>query len=207
MSFLRESRGSAVQFRRNSHYGKSPIAYPSNYERKISWALKKNVKTDRFYFCVPEKARFFIIKGRFIMKKISILILALLSLFYIFSFGCIGEKKFVIKESDTYIVILVPENQTGIADDTTLIQYMYKLKDMGQLEFAVKDGMITSINGIDNAGDWSKCWMLYTSDCENSNSAWGSLEYKGNTYGSAIFGAESLKIKKGFLYIWYYQSF
>jgi hypothetical protein len=49
--------------------------------------------------------------------------------------------------------------------------------------------------------------MLYTSDAENSNSAWGTVEYDGKEYGSAVSGAETLKIKADQLYIWVYQSF
>ena len=69
------------------------------------------------------------------------------------------------------------------------------------------DGMITSINGIENPADFSSCWMLYTSDVENSNTAWGTVEYQGVKYGSAISGAETLKIKPDQLYIWVFQSF
>ncbi len=35
VAFFAESRGSAVKFRRNSHYGKSPIAYPPKKQRKF----------------------------------------------------------------------------------------------------------------------------------------------------------------------------
>ena len=72
---------------------------------------------------------------------------------------------------------------------------------------AVKDGMIVSVNGIDNPADFSSCWMLYTSDPENSNSAWGTVEYNKVEYGSAVSGAEALKIKPDHIYIWVYQSF
>ena len=34
---ITKSRGSAVEFRHNSHYGKSPIAYPP--KRYFSWAV------------------------------------------------------------------------------------------------------------------------------------------------------------------------
>jgi hypothetical protein len=49
--------------------------------------------------------------------------------------------------------------------------------------------------------------MLYTSDSDNSNVAWGEIEYDSNVYGSAILGAEMLTVKDGCLYIWVYQSF
>jgi hypothetical protein len=49
--------------------------------------------------------------------------------------------------------------------------------------------------------------MLYTSDADNANSAWGIVEYEGTEYGSAISGAETLKLKPDQLYIWVFQSF
>ncbi len=67
--------------------------------------------------------------------------------------------------------------------------------------------MITRINDIANSASENKYWMLYTSDTANANDAWGTVEYKEKTYGSATLGAESLVIKEDCLYIWYYQSF
>ena len=67
--------------------------------------------------------------------------------------------------------------------------------------------MIKSINGIENPADYSSCWMLYTSDAENANASWGTVEYEGAEYGSAISGAEVLKIKPDQLYIWVFKSF
>ena len=117
------------------------------------------------------------------------------------------SEKLVIKDSDTYIVIKTTAQSMDGATDMTLMDYMTKLKDKGDLEFAISDGMITSINGIDNPADYSSCWMLYTSDPELSNSAWGTVEYEGVEYGSAVSGAEALTVKAGQLYIWVYQSF
>jgi hypothetical protein len=92
-----------------------------------------------------------------------------------------------------------------ITEETTLLAYMQALKAKQQdMEFTVEDGMITTINGIANAADWSYCWMLYTSDAENANTAW-AVDYNGNIYGSAIFGAETLIVKDGCVYIWFYQ--
>ena len=95
----------------------------------------------------------------------------------------------------------------GDKTDMVLIDYMQQLKDKGELEFAIENGMIKSINGIDNPADYSSCWMLYTSDGENSNAAWGTVEYEGKEYGSAVSGAETLTIKADQLYIWVFQSF
>ena len=117
------------------------------------------------------------------------------------------SEKLVIKDSDTYIVIKTTEQAMDGATDMTLMDYMQNLKEKGELEFAISNGMITSINGIDNPADYSSCWMLYTSDADNANAAWGTVEYDGQEYGSAISGAEALKIKPDQLYIWVYKSF
>ena len=141
------------------------------------------------------------------MKKIFSAILALIISIVMFSLlGC-GENNLVIKETDTYIVITASNEQMQIYSDTTLVDYMNSLKEDGELSFEIKNGMVNSVNGIENPLDYSSCWMLYTSDTENSNSVWGTIEYKGNTYGSAVLGAESLIIKDGYLYIWVYQTF
>ena len=120
--------------------------------------------------------------------------------------GCKSEP-LVIKDSDTYIVIKTTQEAMGERSDMLLIEYMEMLKEKGELEFQVVDGMITSINGIDNPADYSSCWMLYTSDAELSNASWGTVEYDGKEYGSAVSGAEKLIIKPDQLYIWVYKSF
>ena len=141
------------------------------------------------------------------MKKIFSTILALIiSIVTVNLLGC-GGNNLVIKETDTYIVITASNEQMQINSDTTLVDYMTSLKEDGELSFEIKNGMVNSVNGIENPLDYSSCWMLYTSDTENSNSVWGTIEYKGNTYGSAVLGAESLIIKDGYLYIWVYQTF
>lgn len=109
--------------------------------------------------------------------------------------------------TDDYIAITTTEELMAGATDMTLMDYMSKLKEKGKLEFAISDGMITSINGIENPADYSSCWMLYTSDADNANASWGTVEYEGKEYGSAISGAETLKIKQDQLYIWVYKSF
>lgn len=138
------------------------------------------------------------------MKKALSLLLVMLITCAVLLSACQKAEPLVIKDSDTYIVIKTTGQETA---DMTLMDYMEELKNKGELEFAVSDGMITSINGIDNPADYSSCWMLYTSDEENANKAWGTVEYDGNEYGSAISGAETLKIKADQLYIWVYKSF
>ncbi len=116
--------------------------------------------------------------------------------------GCQREP-LVIKDSETCIVIKPAKDGDGML----LIDYMEKLVADGEMTCTIQSGMITSINGIENPADFSSCWMLYTSDAENSNTAWGTVAYDGKEYGSAVSGAETLKIKADQLYIWVFQSF
>ena len=135
-------------------------------------------------------------------KALSVLtaIILLINLFVLVS--CKTEPV-VIKDSDTCIVI----KGTSDFENKSLLTYMESLKVEGKLEFTITDGMITSINGIDNPADFSSCWMLYTSDADNANSAWGTVMYDGVEYGSAIVGATDLIIKPDCLYIWAYIAF
>jgi hypothetical protein len=170
-----------VKFRHNSHYGKSPNAYTLFYKS------------------------LFLGKGENIMKKlVSTILLTLLTIALAFSTAC-DSKPLVVKDSEHLIVISVTED--SIKDSKTLIDYMHVLKSDNELEFEIANGMITSINNIDNPKDYSYCWMLYTSDTTLSNSDWGTIDYKGVIYGSAVVGAELLEIKPNNIYIWYYQKF
>ena len=117
------------------------------------------------------------------------------------------QEPLVIKDSDTFIVIKADADVVVDNSEMMLIEYMEKLKADSVLYFEIAAGMITSINGIENPADFSSCWMLYTSDAENANSAWGTVEYEGVEYASAIYGAEQLQIKPGCIYIWVFKSF
>jgi hypothetical protein len=139
-------------------------------------------------------------------KILACLLAALLLMNILLLAGCQSEP-LVIKESDTCIVLKVTEEAIGGNTDMVLIDYMDTLVKEGKLTCTIENGMVTSINGIDNPADFSSCWMLYTSDADNSNAAWGTVEFEGKQYGSAISGAETLKVKPGQLYIWVYKSF
>ena len=140
-------------------------------------------------------------------RKILSFLLAMVILAGTMLLTACQSEPLVIKDSDTCIVIKTTQEAMGDKTEMLLIEYMQMLKEKGNLEFKVENGMITSINGIDNPADFSSCWMLYTSDETNANAAWGTVEYDGKQYGSAVSGAETLKIKPDQLYIWVFQSF
>ncbi|MBQ9713792.1 MAG: DUF4430 domain-containing protein [Clostridia bacterium] len=140
------------------------------------------------------------------MKKFwTLLCVMLISVCFCFA-GCKKEGEAnatVLSATDTRIVIRIDKT----IGDAVLMDAMEELEEKDKLSFTVSEGMITSLNGVENAADYSACWMLYTSDGEMANSAWGTLEYEGQTLGSAMVGAEDLIVSEGELYIWLYQTF
>ena len=94
------------------------------------------------------------------------------------------------------------------SDGEKLLDIMQQLKGQKALDFQTDgSGMLKSINGKENAADWSYCWMLYTSDTEFSNREWGTYTYQDKELGSAIFGAEQLPATVGKVYVWVYKKF
>ena len=113
------------------------------------------------------------------------------------------KKTEVEKTTADMVVIRVRKTEGG----ETLMSVMEELQADGAMNFTVQSGMVTSINGKANPADFSSCWMLYTSDTEMSNTAWGEIDYNGGKLGSAVLGADALPVAEGEIYVWYYQSF
>lgn len=95
----------------------------------------------------------------------------------------------------------------SVAEGTTLLDVMEQMQADGELTFVIADGMIASINGVENTAIYNPCWMLYTSDENNSDTEWGSYEYEGEILGSASYGAGQLVVAEGEIYVWSYESF
>ncbi len=152
--------------------------------------------------CPYYLGRGFFIRQNTMKKFLTFALTLVVALTATLFIACLKDP-LVIKESDTYVVIKVETTKP----DLTLADYMASLEEYKGM-FQISNGMVISINGIENAKDWSACWMLYTDDYreEFSNSAWGTVEYKKKTYNSSAFGAESLIVKDGCTYIWVYQS-
>lgn len=91
--------------------------------------------------------------------------------------------------------------------EETLSEVMEYLQANGSLSYTESGGMITAINGKQNAADWSYCWMVYTSDAEMANTAWGTVEYGGESLGSAVLGMDALPVTEGAVYVWNYTGF
>ena len=109
----------------------------------------------------------------------------------------------VVYSDETTVVILVTEADGG----ARLVNAMKKLKEQGDMDYTISAGFVNSINGVENASDYSSFWALYTSDGEYAYPEWGTYEYGGETFGSASLGAESLRVKEGEYYIWHLSAY
>ena len=103
------------------------------------------------------------------------------------------------KEVDPVIICV-----EHVTEGQTLLSYMKEMQTREELSFDIQNGLINSINGTSNAG--SSYWMLYTTDTDNANTAWGTYTYQDEILGSAIYGAEMLVVKNGEIYIWSYET-
>lgn len=161
--------------------------------------MKKTALCDGFvlpYFpnAYETAVGFFNVRRRIFMKRATVFLISLF-LSFCFSFAsCNKEAKPVIITADS-----------SVAEGTTLLVYMEELQESGKLTFTVQNGMVTSLNGTKNGTN--SYWMLYTSDENNANTAWGSFDYEGETLGSATLGVADILIVAGETYAWVYQSF
>ncbi len=106
-------------------------------------------------------------------------------------------------KNDYVNVIIVDIN--NVEEGGTLKDYMDYLKEECDFKYEIKNGMVTSIDGLKARG--TKYWMLYTNDMENANEAWGTYDYEGEICYSATVGAEDLVVKDGFIYVWLLQAY
>ncbi len=117
-----------------------------------------------------------------------------------------GEAKTVarIVESTQERVVILVEETDG---ETTLFETMEELSNDGVFTYELSGTMVNKINGKENAADFSACWILYTSDSEMGNSAWGTYNFQEVTCLSAIVGGGELTVSTGAYYIWVYTAF
>ena len=162
--------------------------------------MNKTAEKGRLFFPYAKNACGIFLGGVIMKCKITSLFVSLLLVFSAMLFVSCGKDKDV----DPVVIDL---GGVEVSGGETLLDIMEALEEEGELSFKCTDGMITSINGTANAVTYNPCWMLYTSDEENANTAWGTFEHNGETLGSAVVGAESLVVKTGEIYVWVYQSF
>lgn len=118
------------------------------------------------------------------------------------SFGA-SQTKYSVTSNEGVVAIAVEDAQ----DAKVLLDVMKLAQTEEKLTFTESNGMIMSINGKENAADWSASWMLYTSDKEMSTTEYGTYEYEGQTLCSATLGAGALPVVDGEIYVWVYVTF
>lgn len=133
------------------------------------------------------------------MKKLVYVVLCLV-IACAFLCACKTKSITVITEDDNKVVLTF---DSGFSGESLLIA-MNGAQENEQITFTVENGMVTSINGVKNAG--KTYWMLYTDDEDYSNSAWGEINYNEKIYGSATKGVSDLVVKDGKTYIWVFKE-
>lgn len=133
------------------------------------------------------------------------LICILTAVIFLFAcFACGGVVKCSLADVQEERVVVLVEETDGNA---TLLNCMEYLAEKEELDYKLVGSMLTEINGKANTADFSRCWMLYTSDEDMANEQWGVVEYNGERLGSAIVGAEALVVEEDEIYVWVYQGF
>lgn len=120
----------------------------------------------------------------------------------VFAFAACNKA---VVQTDTETVVTV--TKALYEDGDTLETYMNRLADKNKLSFTADNGMVTVINGIEAKAADNRYWMIYTSDGDYSNDAWGTYEYDGTTYGSATKGIKELPVKVGAVYVFAISQF
>ena len=105
-------------------------------------------------------------------------------------------KATLITSNENIVVIKIEE----IKGEPTLKNALDSV-DKSKFFYSVSaDGMITNVNGTENAADWSYYWVIYTSDADYSTTNYGTMNYLGHELGSANLGCNSLPVAVGEYY-------
>ena len=138
------------------------------------------------------------------MKKLFTLLLTITLAITCTLITACKKEPLVVKDGDNYVIVNAETSKT----DLTLAGYIDSLDDYADM-FIIEGGMITSIDGVANSYQDNSYWMIYTNDYseEVSFAGYGTIEYNGVEYYQTILGVESLIIKNGYTYIFYYQTF
>lgn len=140
------------------------------------------------------------------MKKQFKLLATLLCIVVVFATVACGNT------SDLEYVIEADLSAYEFDSETvTLLDYMNKLAEDGKMTFTTSgSGEMTMITAINGTSQTTKSyWMIYTNDdtAGVASTDYGFYEYEGQTLGMANFGAASLNVKDGCVYVWAYQTF
>ena len=142
------------------------------------------------------------------MKRSMANFISFLLFVTLFAFvGCQGggeTKATVVESSESTLVIRVEE----VTGEATLYEVMTALKEDGKLDFVSElssfGQSLVSINGVENAVDWSWYWASYTTDADNGTDV---VNIGGTEWYYSAAGISVLKVKAGESYMFQYIEY
>ena len=149
------------------------------------------------------------------MTKFFMCILtAIIAVFCLVSCNQGGTTKAKLEFSNAEQIVMMIEETDGKA---TAFDALTSLKDQGLISFEYNESTygayITSINGkaeqiLESTANSSKgySWTLYTSDMQNAYTE-TTVTYGDVVCGLSAYGASSLVVKEGALYVWVYEYY
>lgn len=115
----------------------------------------------------------------------------------------------LVESSDRLVVVEATETGGSLYD------VMVKLKEEEKISFEGSEGQygffISSVNGTEQAADYSSYWAVYTSLGEYegvsySDSEFGTYSYRDVAYASASYGVSGLPMVEGNTYLLVYVT-
>lgn len=139
------------------------------------------------------------------MKKlVKILVVIMILTLSLSLFACNGE------EGRVTLVVKGMEIKTYTVDTTgkelsTLKDLMDYLEENEEFSYTVESGMVSEINGRVANGLDHEFWGIYTDliigEIPYYDDSWGTADYEGKIYGSALKGITELPLSGGFIYL------
>lgn len=131
------------------------------------------------------------------MKKFSKIFAAVLAVAILTAAFAACNGYNAVKETEDVVAITVSSKVMSL-EGKNLVDYLNKLQSDDKISYEASDGYINTVNG--KTADYAKdktSWMIYTSDEEMGNAAWGTYEFEGKTYYSAVVGINDYPLVEG----------
>lgn len=112
-----------------------------------------------------------------------------------------------VKSTEDVVAVTVSGKVMDL-DGKNLVDYLNKLQSDDKFSYSADNGYVTTVNG--KTADYQKdrtSWMMYTSDKEMGNEAWGTYEFEGQTYYSAIVGINDYPLAEGTVILFVFCHF
>jgi|GEM_PF-6856285 len=136
-------------------------------------------------------------------KVFSFLAVLVLAVCVLFGCGAEGLPSASATAAVNYVRVAVVDKDSNVLFDEEVSTYSSTLDKVLQeqsIPFTISGGFVTSVYNIENAADWSYCWMFYTNAAGMTDGTY-PYTYDGTAYGSASMGLSELAIKDGATYV------